>query len=77
MQSDLLKLCEFSSDQNWELLYRGTQHGFNAVDFHYYCDVVTNTLTVIKSENGNIFGGYTEMSWEGPNDTVHDTSKRY
>jgi hypothetical protein len=35
------------------------------VNFHSKCDDKPNTLIIIKSINGNIFGGYTEQSWSG------------
>lgn len=31
-----------------------------------------NTLTVIKSENNNIFGGYTEQDWTGNSEFKND-----
>jgi len=36
---------------------------FEAVKFHSKCDNKPNTLIIIKSKNANIFGGYTEQSW--------------
>ena len=57
------ELCEFPSNQKWELLYRATRDGFSGEDFHRQCDSKTRTLTIIKSTNGNIFGGYTNEAW--------------
>ncbi len=31
---DLIKLCEFSPNDKWSLLYRGTRDGFGSDDFH-------------------------------------------
>jgi hypothetical protein len=61
--NDLISLCEFPAYQKWKLIYRATQDGFEASQFHSKCDDKLNTLVVIKSENGNVFGGYTEQSW--------------
>ena len=47
----------------WELLYRATRDGFGAKDFHQKCDNFKNTLVVIKSTSGNIFGGFTSKPW--------------
>ena len=58
-------LCEFSSNQKWNLIYRGSQDGFEVSTFHTKCDNTENSLTIIKSTNDNIFGGYTEQSWSG------------
>jgi len=62
---DLMLLCEFPVDQKWALIYRATQDGFEASQFHSKCDDKPNTLIIIKSTNDNIFGGYTEHSWSG------------
>jgi hypothetical protein len=63
---DLIRLCEFSSDDNkWSLLYRGTRDGFGAKDFHTKCDGKSSTLTIIKAISSDfIFGGYTEEKWQ-------------
>jgi hypothetical protein len=63
--TELIKLCEFSADQKWKLIYRATQNGFEASKFHNKCDNKLNTFVIIKSTNGNVFGGYTEQSWVG------------
>jgi len=52
---------------NWnkkiELLYRASEHGFEASSFHKYCDNKGSTIVVIKSENDYIFGGFTSVPW--------------
>jgi hypothetical protein len=64
--SDLLKLCDFSLNDEWTLLYRGSRDGFGNVDFHSRCDDHTNTLTIFKAESSSyIFGGFTSLSWNG------------
>jgi len=42
---------------------KGSRDGFGVDDFHIKCDKKPNTLVIIKSEHGNIFGGYTEQDW--------------
>jgi hypothetical protein len=64
MHRQLVQVCEFPVETKWQLLYRGSEHGFLGQNFHSRCDKHANTLTVIKSENGNIFGGYTEQLWD-------------
>jgi hypothetical protein len=62
---DLIDLCEFSPNDKWSLLYRGTRDGFGASDFHSKCDGHSNTLTLLKAkESSYIFGGYTTVNWE-------------
>lgn len=50
---------------NFELLYRASRHGDRAKDFHLRCDSYRNTLTIIKTTKGFIFGGFTTKTWEG------------
>jgi hypothetical protein len=60
---DLILLCDIQTTKKWNLIYRASKDGFGAKDFHSKCDKQPNTLIIIKSENGNIFGGYTEQDW--------------
>ena len=46
------------------LLYRASRDGWDSSYFHSICDNKGPTLTVVRSED-NIFGGYTEKSWDG------------
>eukprot|EP00479_Gromia_sphaerica_P004896 TRINITY_DN157_c0_g2_i1.p1 TRINITY_DN157_c0_g2~~TRINITY_DN157_c0_g2_i1.p1 ORF type:complete len:101 (-),score=14.73 TRINITY_DN157_c0_g2_i1:3-305(-) len=59
------KLAEFMGGnvKHVEILYKATQHGFGASDFHRQCDNKGPTVTVIK-RNGSpiIFGGYTPLT---------------
>jgi len=50
-----------------KLQYRATRDGFGAQNFHIKCDTAANTLTIIKSTNGNIFGGFVEKAWDSSN----------
>ena len=68
---DLNRLCRIDLNK-WALVYRASRDGFKASDFHSNCDGITNTLTVVKVTNGNIFGGYTEQAWHSNNGLVVD-----
>ena len=46
----------------WQLLMRASQDGFAAQTFHSKCDNKGPTVTIVKRGN-NIFGGFTETSW--------------
>lgn len=50
--------------RKWSLLYQASRDGFKGSDFHSHCDDKPNTLTIVKSKNDNIFGGYTSTPWE-------------
>jgi hypothetical protein len=52
--------------KKFSLLWRGGRDGFRARDFHSRCDGHANTLTLIEDTNGNIFGGFTPLKWESP-----------
>ena len=51
-----------------ELLFRASEHNINlsAHKFHRACDNKGATITIIKSNHDNIFGGYTSKSWKSP-----------
>jgi uncharacterized coiled-coil protein SlyX len=52
---------------SFELLYRGSRDGFGAKDFHTRCDGRSGTVTLIKTPQGFVFGGFTPCRWEsGP-----------
>ena len=50
--------------RKWSMLYQGSRDGFKTSNFHSRCDGKPNTLTIVKSSNGNIFGGFTSIPWE-------------
>jgi hypothetical protein len=45
------------------LLYRASLHGNTAADFHANCDGKGATITLIKTAQGCIFGGYKDIPW--------------
>ena len=60
--TELMSLCKFKN-QKWKLIYRATRDGFKGEDFHNKCDGKSNTLTVIRTINQCIFGGFTSVPW--------------
>jgi hypothetical protein len=65
--SELLKLCEFSPNNKWTLLYRATRDGFGAKDFHSKCDNKSPTLSICKAHDSScIFGGFASVTLNGP-----------
>ena len=60
------------SGKQWKLQYRATRDGFTANNFHSMCNRIANTLTIIKSEHGNILGGFTEKAWNSSNQFYFD-----
>ena len=61
----LLSNCKFPniSEKEFKLLYCASDNNWSAKLFHSLCDNKGPTITIIQSEYGNIFGGYTSVSW--------------
>lgn len=57
------------------LQYRATRDGFDAGNFHMACDQRGPTLTVVRADNGSVFGGYNSSSWSSHPSGVYSTSK--
>jgi len=71
----LIQLCEFSAEDNWSLLYRGSRDGFEPSNFHAKCDGKTPTLTIFKAqESSYIFGGFTTGVWHKSNSYITDSN---
>jgi hypothetical protein len=60
--------------QRLQLLFRGSRDNFQPGHFHGRCDGHRNTMTLIRSKNGCIFGGYTPVAWGSRNASVPDPS---
>ncbi|CAM2700906.1 unnamed protein product [Rotaria socialis] len=65
------KLLEFIGDniqqqQPWSLIFRASEHGYDASDFHRCCDSFAPTVSIIQTDFGNIFGGFTSIPWSSP-----------
>ena len=54
-------LEDWLNDQlEWRVVFRASEHNYEAKKFHEYCDSIQNPMIVIvKSTEGWIFGGYT------------------
>ena len=75
---DLIKLLSTQlTSKNVTLLYKPSEHGYSSLKFHEFCDEKGPTLTLIKSEFGNIFAGYTNMPWSNRNMMVNDSAKTF
>ncbi|KAG0053641.1 hypothetical protein BGZ83_000711 [Gryganskiella cystojenkinii] len=60
---------------NLILQYRATRDGFDATNFHMTCDQRGPTLTVVRADNGAVFGGYNSSSWSSHPSGVYSTSR--
>merc|ERR1712176_355484 len=61
---DLVKEKRNKQSIEWKLLFRGSDDGFLASTFHLKCDDVANTICIIESNHGNVFGGFTTVPWK-------------
>lgn len=71
--NQLMDLCQFDKEDEWLLLYRASVDGFSAQSFHSKCDGISDTLTIIKSNNHCIFGGYTTKAWASDGEYKEDS----
>jgi len=58
-------LESFRKTSKPKLLHRASRDGRAATDLHRMCNGKGPTVTVAKSSDGYIFGGYTDVSWGG------------
>ena len=56
------------------LLYRMTEDGIYPNDFHKKCDNKGTTIVFVETEDGDRFGGYTELEWDRSNTDKKDES---
>ena len=57
------KMIEWTDSKNLELLFRSSRDGVKSEQFHSLCDNKGPTISLFKNEKGNIFGGYSFISW--------------
>jgi hypothetical protein len=57
-----------------KLLYRGSRDGTSSTTFHNKCNSMGATLTLIKTKDNYVFGGYTQQSWSSSGGSVTDTN---
>jgi hypothetical protein len=53
------------------MLYQASRDGFGASNFHSKVDGIQGTLTIIKTVDNFVFGGYTQADW-GSNGGIYD-----
>ena len=46
-----------------KLLYRASRDGDSAQNFHSKCDNIKDTIILVQTNEGLIFGGYTNQTW--------------
>ena len=56
----------------YKLIYRASIHGDSVKAFHKKCDNINGTLTVIKTKEGMIFGGFCSICWESGDELIKE-----
>ena len=46
------------------LLYRASRDGWKYADFHSRCDNKGATITLFRTDDGRVCGGFTSVSWD-------------
>ncbi len=69
---ELNLLCNFATNTRWRLVYRASVDGFAAKNFHEKCDGVPMTLSIVKTTNSFIFGGYASEPWDQTGEYICD-----
>ena len=54
---------KLAKGKNLKLIFRMTRDGSESGTFHNMCDHIKNTITLVMSEDGNIFGGFASIPW--------------
>ena len=67
MELFALLTTKLPSIRRFRFLFRASDHKYSANKFHELCDDKGGTITIIKSNWGNIFGGFTSKSWKPSN----------
>ena len=62
------KIFEWTGYSKMQLLYRGTRDGSTSDIFHKKCDNKGPTICLYENDKGNIFGGYSSISWTNSGD---------
>ena len=50
--------------KKFKLLFRASNDGFSASNFHSKCDGKSNTVTLVETLNGKRFGGFANNAWD-------------
>ena len=60
----------------YELIFRMSENGTDSSDFHKYCDNKGSTLTLVKTSEDKIFGGFTPLNWNENGGYYNDLSNQ-
>jgi len=73
----LNKLLKGESKKMGDVLYVASTYGDSTSSFHSACDKKGPTVVIVESTTGNVFGGYTDISWGTARNTYHPSTKSF
>jgi hypothetical protein len=73
--TEIPDILEEFRNKKWKLLYRGTVDGFSSSTFDHTCDGAVNTIKIILTTKGFIFGGFTPIGWDSSSSYKNDNSQ--
>ena len=78
MYTDMKFISEsLGNPKGFQLLYRASEDGFGAKEFHKHCDNISDTFVLIRTEFGRTIAGYTHYKWnQVKGGYVHDAGRK-
>ena len=67
---NLLKSTNLHDLKSLKLLFKASDHDYSSFKFHRECDNEGANITIIQTNHGHIYGGYTSKSWTSFADMV-------
>ena len=62
-EQEITALYDMTQFANATLRYRASRDGFTHTQFHKLCGGLSNSLTILQSNNNYVFGGFTKANW--------------
>ena len=62
--------------KKYELIFKMSENGTNSKYFHKICNDKGPTLTLVKTTNNKIFGGFTPLNWNNEGGCINDKSNQ-
>ena len=60
----------------WKLIFKGSRDGFKSSVFHHKCDNKGPTVSIVKTSDGEIYGGFTNQTWMKPDPNIWEGKSR-
>ncbi len=70
----MLNLIGFTPQSVVGNVYRASRDGFGTSNFHSKSDNILGTLTIVKTTNGSVFGGFTTSNLNVGSSSVNDSN---